>query len=94
MQFQLLRQFDSESILEWADRVLQLSINAYRHVGEEFMHQQALMKFCQALSNMEEGQYAVNARPKSMEDAMDKVKWYQYNHMTMFLGWNRERIEP
>ena len=63
---------------DWADRLLSLATKAFRHLPEDHASTQAILRFCQGCSDKEAGQHAATQRPTSMEDAIDKIKWYQH----------------
>ncbi|KAH3841276.1 hypothetical protein DPMN_114735 [Dreissena polymorpha] len=44
------------------------------------MYRQAVLRFCHGCSNKEAGEMAANARPSTMEAAVDKVKWAVHTH--------------
>lgn len=48
------------------------------------MYQQAILRLCQGAADKEAGSYASNVRPQTMEDAIDKIRWYQYNHQAIY----------
>jgi hypothetical protein len=35
-------------------------------------------------ADKEAGRYASNIRPKNIEDAIDKMRWYQHNYQVIF----------
>lgn len=54
-------------------------MKAFRDLPEEHIYSQAVFdKFCQGCCDKEAGQHAAMSRPKPMEEAIDKVKWYQH----------------
>ena len=43
-------------------------------------HKQAVMRFCHGGFDKNAGMYVANRMFNRMEDAIDAVKWFQYNH--------------
>ena len=42
------------------------------------------MRFCQGLAYKEAGHHVCIREPKSIEEALNGVKWYQYVHQSMY----------
>ena len=78
MQFLGARQKSNESIEDWADRVLSLATRAFRDLPDDHMYRQAILRLCQGCIDKEAGKSAATSRPLSIEDAVDKIKWYQH----------------
>jgi hypothetical protein len=58
------------------------------------MYQQAVVRLCQGAADKESGSYASNIRPKNIEEAIDKMRWFQHNNQAIFgttLGRNPRR---
>jgi hypothetical protein len=58
------------------------------------MYQQAVVRLCQGTADKEAGSYASNTRPKNIEEAIDKMRWFQHNYQAIFgttLGRNPRR---
>jgi hypothetical protein len=49
------------------------------------MYQQAVVRLCQGAADKEAGSYASNIRPKNIEEAIDKMRWFQHNYQAIFL---------
>ncbi|KAH3808224.1 hypothetical protein DPMN_136577 [Dreissena polymorpha] len=47
---------------------------------EDYMYSQAIVRCCHGCINKEAVEVAANARPSTMEAAVDKVKWAVYTH--------------
>ena len=73
-----------ETLEEWADRVLQLSTRAFPVLPEEYMFKQAIKRICHGCLDREAGQYVVNQNLSSVELVVDKIKCYQFNHMSIY----------
>ena len=48
------------------------------------MYQQAVVRLCQGAAGKEAGRYASNIRPKNIEEAIDKMRWFQHNNQAIF----------
>jgi len=84
MQFLGARQKSGESIEDWTDRILSLATKAFRDLPDEHMYQQAILRLCQGCIDKEAGKNAATSRPLSIEDAVDKMKWYQHTVKAMY----------
>ena len=73
-------QNKDEKMEEWADRVLTLATKAYKNLPDEHIQKQAVMRFCHGCFDKNAGMYVVNKMFNRMEDVIDAVKWYQFNH--------------
>jgi hypothetical protein len=74
----------TEKLEDWADRLLSLATKAFRDLPEEHVYSQAIWRFCQGCYDKEAGQHAAMSRPKSMEEAIDKIKWYQHTTRAIY----------
>ncbi len=73
-----------ESLVEWADRVVSLAFKAFPGLTDDaLVYRQAIMRFCQGCLDKRAGHYAINQRPSTMEDALDKVRWFQHTEKLM-----------
>ena len=43
-----------------------------------------MVRLCQGASDKEAGSYASNSRPKNIEEAIDKMRWFQHNYRAIF----------
>ena len=84
MQFMQAKQKQEESLEEWADRILQLATRAFQNLPEGHMYQQVVLRLCQGGIDKEAGQYAANLRPFSIEDALDKIRWFQHTSQAIY----------
>jgi hypothetical protein len=69
---------------DWADLVLSLATRAFRDLPETHMYQQAVVRLCQGAADKEAESYASNIWPKNIEEAIDKMQWYQHNYQAIF----------
>ena len=75
IQFMGAHQNTTEKNEDWADRLLSLAIKAFRELPEEHVYSEVVWRFCQGCCDKEVGQHAAMSRPKSLEEAIDKIKW-------------------
>ena len=87
--FQQATQAPRETLEDWADRVMSLATRAFRDLPEQYSNSQAVVRFCQGLADKEAGHHVCIREPKSIEEALNGVKWYQYVHQSMY-GDNRK----
>ena len=83
-RFASAQQRENEELEDWADRVLTLANRAFKDLPESHMNRQAIIKLCQGCADREAGQNACNARPTSMQGAMETIRWYQFTSQSMF----------
>jgi len=81
----------NESLEEWSDRVMTLATRAFRDLPERYSNQQAVVRFCQGLYDKEAAHDASMQRLRTMEEALDHVKWFQHIHSTIYGSRNRSR---
>ena len=77
-------QFQGEDLEDWADRVQTLANKAFKGLPEHHMTKQAVVRFCQGCYDKEAGQSACNLRPKSLDKALDHIRWFQYTNQAMY----------
>jgi hypothetical protein len=82
--FNNAKQTVEESLEDWSDSVLSLATTAFQGLPDDSMYSAAIVRFCQGILDKDAGQYAANLRLKSMEDAMDAVKWFKHNNLAIF----------
>ena len=80
LAFMNCSQNKDEKTEEWADRVLTLATKAFKSLPDEHIHKQAVLRFCHGCYDKKAGMHAANKMPSRMEEAIDCVKWFQYNH--------------
>ncbi|VDH99610.1 Hypothetical predicted protein [Mytilus galloprovincialis] len=78
VQFQTSAQGEKETLEEWAERVLSLATRAYSRYSEQLMTEQAIMRFCQGCNDTVAGTEACISKPKSMDAALDMIRWCQH----------------
>lgn len=90
MQFSYARQIPEEDIVEWAARLSTLASQAFPDLPEHYIQRQVVMRFCQGSADKEAGQHALNSRPRTVEEAVDLVKWFQHSHKAIYLKPRKE----
>ena len=80
LAFMSCNQNKDEKIEEWADRVLTLATKAFKSLPDEHIHKQAILRFCHGCYDKQAGMHAATRMPGRMEEAIDCMKWFQYNH--------------
>ena len=76
-RFQNECQDESETLRDWADRILTLAAKAYKDLPEAWIRRHAIIRFCMGCLDLDAGQHACIQQPKSFEEAMDKMEWFQ-----------------
>ena len=84
VQFNNARQSENEDIDEWADRLLALADKAFRDLPEDYVTNQVVTKLCQGCLDKQVGSVAASFQPKSVEDALERIKWLQYSNQAIF----------
>ena len=88
--FQHATQAPRETLEDWADRIMTLATRAFKDLAEHYSNSQAVVRFCQGLTDKEAGHHVCIQEPKSMEQALNGIKWYQYVHQSMYTGTHRD----
>ena len=88
--FQQATQAPRETLEDWADRIMTLATRAFKDLPEHYSNSQAVVRFCQGLTDKEAGHHVCIQEPKSMEQALNGIKWYQYVHQSMYTGTRRD----
>jgi hypothetical protein len=86
VQFNNARQNENEDIDEWADRLLALADKAFRDLPDEYVTIQVVIKLCQGCLNKNVGSVAASFQPKTVEDALEIIKWLQHGNQAIFGG--------
>lgn len=79
-----LMQGTEERMEEWADRVFQLALRAYDGLPEQYMLNQAIKRICHGCNDKDAGQFAINQHPENIEEIIDHLKSFQYNHQAIY----------
>ena len=91
MLFSYASQGNKESVVEWATRVIQLATRAFPDMPDNQIYKQAILRFCQGCLDKGAGYYALTCKPATMEEAGDKVRWYQHTDTVMY-GKSRKEV--
>ena len=85
MRFTYAQQRNDESLTEWADRLSTLAMQAFPGLPEEHLQRQVIMRFCQGSNsnNRKAAQFAINSRPKTLDEALYLVRLYRYKYRTL-----------
>ncbi|MCG8079185.1 MAG: hypothetical protein JAY75_23555, partial [Candidatus Thiodiazotropha taylori] len=83
-RFQQASQSSSETLEDWADRVLTLAARAFRELPESYCHQQAVARFCQGLADKAVASQVSNVIPSTMEEAINNARWSQHVHQAVY----------
>lgn len=77
-------QTSDEELEDWADRAQTLANKAFKGLSERHIVNQAIVRFCQGCQDKEAGQAACNTKPKTMNKALEQVRWYQYTYQAIY----------
>ena len=72
-KFHTSMQTKGESVQDWADRVHQLSTDAFFYISEDYCNRQAIDRFCLGLLDVEAGHETYMQMFSSLEDAVNHV---------------------
>lgn len=76
MNFQSATQHSRESLHQWADRILTLATYAFPGVPD--VHVYAIPRLCFGAENQDAGLHAFDGQPKTVEEAVDRMLYYQF----------------
>ena len=71
-----------ESLEDCADRVMTLATKAFRDLPEEYANEQAILRICQGLADRKAGHHICMCKPKTVDDTLNGIKWFQYVHQS------------
>ena len=66
-----------------------LATHTFKDLPEHYSNSQAV-RFCQGLTYKEAGHHVCMQEPKSIEQALNGIKWYQYVHQSMYTETRRD----
>ena len=78
MLFSSATQHTTESLVEWADRVMGLAHRAFPDLPDSYMYNQAILRFCQGAADRVAGLQALRMRPQTIDAALDQIRWNQH----------------
>ena len=64
--------------------MLSLATKTFRNLPEDHIYTQAIWRLCQSCCDKEAGKHTAMAKPKSIEEVIDKIKWYDHTTKSMF----------
>ena len=83
-RFQQATQSPTESLEDWADRVLTLASRAFRDLPEHYSTLQAITRFSQGLADKAVASQVSNKVPATTEGAINNARWCQYVHQAVY----------
>ena len=86
MQFNNARQSEIVDIVEWADMMLALAHKAFHDLPGEYVTKQVVIKLCQGCIDKNIGSVAASFQPKTVEGALERIKWLQHSNQAIFGG--------
>ncbi|KAH3785845.1 hypothetical protein DPMN_163940 [Dreissena polymorpha] len=76
-RLQVAQQEVGESLEDWSDHVLTLLV-AFPNLPQTYATEQAVAKFCHGLHHSEAGWQVSMQQPKSIEEAMEKIRLFHH----------------
>ena len=70
-------QCSGESLRQWSDRVLTLATRALPQLPD--LHAQAIPRLCYGAEDKDEGMYALDGQPKTVEETVDRMQFFQHS---------------
>lgn len=72
-----LTQQPNDSLAEWGEIIVDLAMRAYEDVPDITVYSQGCL-------NKKSGQHAALSKPRTIEDAIDEIQWYEHNNAVIF----------
>ena len=85
-----LCQESDESLESWCDRVQSIALQAFENIPEEYVRKRVIYQICHGCLDKEAGQHVANLHLDNIQDALDRMKHFQYNHRVIFEREGRE----
>ncbi|XP_030836694.1 uncharacterized protein LOC105438153 [Strongylocentrotus purpuratus] len=82
-EFRTARQLPEESLLGWSDRLQALSFEAFGW-DQRGDSTQMVLQLCQGCTDKAAGLTALNTRPKSVEEALEAIRWAQHTQRVVY----------
>jgi len=89
-RFQTATQLSSETLEDWADRILILGSKAFKKLPSPISNEQIVERFCQGLVDRDAGHHTCMQGPSTMSEALQMVRKHQQVHSAIF-GKSRSR---
>jgi hypothetical protein len=80
LNFQLASQNAGESLRQWANRMLTLATQAFPAAPD--IHTHAIPQLCYGAEDRDAGLYALDGQPRTVEQAVDRMQYYQHSRQT------------
>ena len=93
VKFDSLKQNSDETLEAFADRVLQLATYAFTDIPDVYVNEKVIMRICHGIRNRDAGMHAANLHLTGVEDVLDKIKKFEYNHKAIFREKGKETRE-
>ena len=77
-KLQTASQRPTESLENWMGRVQTMAMAAFSGCPDKYITRESIRIFCENCHDQAAGNYAALSSPKSLEDAMEKIKKFQY----------------
>ncbi len=90
--FSYASQSSKEDLIEWADRVFTMATRATQTCLIIRLRNMQSSSSVRGGTDKAAGHYAVNLRPLTMEEAIDKIRWYQHTDRVMY-GRGRSEVK-
>ena len=84
-EFRMARQLPEESLLGWSDRLQALFCEAFG-CDQRGDGTQMVLQLCQGCTDKAAGLTALNKRPKSVEEALEAIRWAQHTQRVVYGG--------
>lgn len=91
-EFRTARQLPEESLLGWSDRLQALFCEAFGS-GQRGDVSQLVLQLCQGCTDKAAGLTALNKRPRSVEEALEAIRWAQHTQRVVY-GSEPRRLYP
>ena len=85
-----LCQEPDESLESLGDRVQSVALQAFGNLPEKYTRKKVIYQICHGCLDKEAGQHVANLHLDNIQDAIDRIKHYQYNHRVIFEREERE----
>ena len=85
-----LCQESDESLESWCDRVQSIALQAFENLPEEYVRKRVIYQICHGCLDKEAGQHVANLHLDNIQEALDRMKHFQYNHRVIFEREGRE----
>ena len=74
------------TLMNGQDGLLALADKAFRHLSDEYVTNRVVIKLCQGCLDKNVGSVAAHFQPKTVEYALERIKWLQHSNQAIFGG--------